>query len=266
MHPIYASEFTAYRAVNGGSWHVPPHAHQCYELLYIINGRCRIETSGATYYAEPHNLVLFRPYQCHEEFNLTEEYAVLCLRFPSEFVAQHRVPLPGPGELPTVTQLPSSPEFRAVLDAIVAEYQHSDSYSTAMIGTYLFQFAVLLRRVLGQRPEESSPREQAQVEILRRLLDQHITSAISIRDMARQVHMSESHFSHQVKALLGVAPKTYVREQRVARAIELLRSTDMSVEEIAFELGYDAPTSFFRAFKRATGRTPGSYRHTHVTG
>jgi AraC family transcriptional regulator len=80
--------------------------------------------------------------------------------------------------------------------------------------------------------------------------------------MARQVHMSESHFSHQVKALLGVAPKTYVREQRIARAIELLRATKLSVEEIALELGYDAPTSFFRAFKRTTGRTPGSYR-TH---
>ena len=72
--------------------------------------------------------------------------------------------------------------------------------------------------------------------------------------------MSESHFCHQVKALLGVAPKTYVRERRIARARELLRSTPMSIEEIATALGYDEPTSFFRAFKRTTGQTPGAYR------
>jgi AraC-like DNA-binding protein len=268
MHPIYDSEFVAYSAVNGAHWHVPPHAHQCYELLYVLEGRCQIETESGTDIAEPHNLVLFRPYQRHEELNLTDAYAVLCLRFPGELVAEHRVPLPGPAELPTVTQLPPTPEFRTLLDAIIAEHQGHDSYSVAMIGTYLFQFAVLLRRVLGQRPDEATPGARAQVAGLRRLLDKHITSAASIRDMARQVHMSESHFSHQVKALLGVAPKTYVREQRIARAVELLRSTDLSVEEIAVELGYDAPTSFFRAFKRSTGRTPGSLRvqHRHAAG
>jgi AraC-like DNA-binding protein len=260
MHPIFDSELVAYAEVNGVNWHVAPHAHQCYELLYVLDGRCRILTDAGEDIAEPHSLVLFRPYQWHEEFNLTEAYAVICLRFPGELVAEHRVPLPGPAELPTVTRLPPTPEFRAILNAIIAEYQRRDSYSPPMIGTYLFQFAVLLRRMLGQRGLEANLHAQAQVEGLRRLLDQHITSTTSIREMARQVHMSESHFSHQVKALLGVAPKTYVRERRIARAIDLLRATSLSVEEIAARLGYDAPTSFFRAFKRATGRTPGSFR------
>jgi AraC-like DNA-binding protein len=263
MHPIFASEFVAYAEANAQAWHVPPHAHQCYELLYVLEGRCRVITDAGEYVAEPHSLVLFRPYQWHEEFNMTDAaYTVLCLRFPGELVAEHRVPLPGPSELPTVTRLPPRPEFRAILDAIICEHQQRDSYSPTMIGTYLFQLAVLLRRVLGQRAEESNPTAQTQIIGLRRLLDQHITSATSIRDMARQVHMSESHFSHQVKALLGVAPKTYVRERRIARAIELLRATSLSVEEIAARLGYDAPTSFFRAFKRATGRTPGSFRNS----
>ncbi|GAB4154778.1 MAG: hypothetical protein Fur005_06850 [Roseiflexaceae bacterium] len=260
MHPIYESEFVAYAEVNGAAWHVPPHAHQCYELLYVLEGRCRILTDAGEDVAEPNSLVLFRPYQRHEEFALTEAYAVICLRFPGELVAEHRIPLPSPAELPTVTRLPPMPELRQLLDAIIGEHQRRDQYSAAMVGAALVQFAVILRRTLGQRGIEASPNVQAQVSGLRRLLDQHITCATSIRDMARQVHMSESHFSHQVKALLGVAPKTYVREQRIARAVELLRATDLSVEEIAARLGYDAPTSFFRAFKRATGRTPGSFR------
>ena len=147
-----------------------------------------------------------------------------------------------------------------ILDQIIAEYQQHDSYSAAMIGAYLFQFAVLLQRALRQHGAGASPADQAHVAELRRLLDQHIASEAPIRELARQAHMSESHFSHQVKALLGVAPKTYVREQRIARARELLHSTALSVEEIAAALGYDEPTSFFRAFKRATGVTPGEFR------
>jgi AraC-like DNA-binding protein len=170
------------------------------------------------------------------------------------------VPFPDASVLPTVTDLPPSASYRALLDQIVAEYQRRDAFSDAMIGTYLFQFAVLLRRALGAHEALGGGATPAQMRELRNLLDQHITSTTSIRDLARQAHMSESHFSHQVKTLLGVAPKQYVREQRITRAIDLLCTSDLSVEEIATLLGYDAPTSFFRAFKRATGRTPGSFR------
>lgn len=262
-HPIYASEFVIYSVVNEAGWNTLPHAHQCFELLYVVAGRCHIVTAAGSSIAQPHDLILFRPYQWHKETQLSDVYAVVCLRIPSEFVAAHRVPLPEPAVLPTVTPLPHNEAFRAILDQIIAEYQQHDRYSAAMIGAYLFQFAVLLQRTLQQHGAGASATEQAQVAGLRDLLDQHITSTTSIRDLARLAHMSESHFSHQVKALLGMAPKTYVREQRIARARELLRSTALSIEEIAAELGYDEPTSFFRAFKRATGLTPGAFRRAN---
>jgi AraC family transcriptional activator of pobA len=257
LHPVYASEFVMYSQVNRASWYCAPHAHECYELLYVIEGRCRIVTATGTYVAQPHDLVIFRPRQWHEETQLTDIYALVCLRFPSEFIAEHQVPFPEPALLPTVVSLPDGEPFLAILEQIVAEYEQNDSYSVSMIGAYMFQFAVHLRRALQQRvlPPQANG--------LRRLLDQHIASGVPIRDLARQVHMSESHFSHQVKALLGVAPQTYVRAQRIARARELLRATPMSIEEIATTLGYDAPTSFFRAFKRVTGITPGEFRQRH---
>lgn len=260
QHPIYASEFIMYSSVSREEWSSSPHAHRCFELLYVLEGRCRVVTAAGAAVAQPHHLILFRPYQWHAETQLSSVYAVVCLRFPSEFIAQHHVPLPDPSVLPTVTPLPPNAAFRVILDQIIAEYQQRDSYSAAMIGAYLFQFAVLLQRSLRQHGAGASPADQAHVAELRRLLDQHIASEAPIRELARLAHMSESHFSHQVKALLGVAPKAYVREQRIARARELLRSTTLTIEEIAATLGYDEPTSFFRAFKRATGVTPGEFR------
>lgn len=249
-----------YSATSPVGWHSAPHAHECFELLYVLSGSCSIRTSSGTHVAAPHHLVFFRPYEWHEETLLRGAYKVLCLRFPIEFVVEHDVPIPDPSVLPTVTALPQSDAFGALLRSIVAEYQHGDSYSAAMIGSYLVQFAVLLRRALCGHGEDATVSTQAQAGALQQLLDQYITTPASIRDMACQLHMSESHFSHQVKALLGVGPKTYVREQRIARARKLLRSTPMSVEEIAATLGYDQPTSFFRAFKRTTGLTPGGFR------
>jgi len=260
QHPVYSSEFTMYSEVSRSAWHTTPHAHECFELLYVLEGRCHIKATTGTYVAAPHDLIIFQPYQWHEETQLTSIYALVCLRFPREFIAEYRIPLPDTAQLPTVVPLPCDGTFRAILERIVAEYQQSDCYSVAMIAAYMVQFAVLLRRALQQHEAGAAPDLPHEATGLRRLLDQHISSAISIRDLAQQVHMSESHFSHQVKALLGIAPKQYVREQRIARARELLHSTTMSIEEIAALLGYDAPTSLFRAFKRVTGVTPGEFR------
>jgi AraC family transcriptional activator of pobA len=259
-HPVFRSEFTMYSSVSQAEWHCAPHAHECFELLYVLEGRCQIKTPTGQYIAQANDLIVFRPYQWHEETQLTRTYAVVCLRFPREFLTEYRIPLPDPTLLPTVVALPCGDAFRAILDRIVAEYQQRDTYSEAMIAAYMLQFAVLLRRALQQNEADTAAAVPPEASGLRRLLDQHVSSAASIRDLARQAHMSESHFSHQVKALLGVAPKTYVREQRIARARELLHSTALSVEEISALLGYDAPTSFFRAFKRVTGSTPGEFR------
>jgi AraC-like DNA-binding protein len=264
QHPVFCSEFTMYSSVSQAEWHCAPHAHECFELLYVLEGRCQIKAPTGDYIAQANDLIVFRPYQWHEETQLTRTYAVVCLRFPREFLAEYRIPLPEPTLLPTVVALPGGDGFRAILDRIVAEYQRHDSYSEAMIAAYMLQFAVLLRRSLKQNDVDATSAVPLQAIDLRRVLDQHVSSTASIRDLAQQVHMSESHFSHQVKALLGVAPKTYVREQRIARARELLHSTALSVEEIAALLGYDAPTSFFRAFKRVTGITPGAFRHRHA--
>jgi len=214
--------------------------------------------------ARPHNLVLFRPFQWHEETALSGVYAVLCLRFPAELVNQHHVPLLDSPALPTVTPLPPDTPCRTLLDHIVEEYQRGDAYSPAMIGTYLFQFAVTLQRVLAEQRSLAEYRaSQTLADRFQQLLDDHVASAASVRDLARQVHMSESHFCHSVKETLGVAPMTYLRERRLARARALLHTTTLSIEEIALRLGYDEPTSFFRAFKRATGVTPGAYRQQH---
>ena len=49
-------------------------------------------------------------------------------------------------------------------------------------------------------------------------------------------------------------------EARRDRAIYLLRQSDLSIAEIAYLVGFESPPSFFRAFARWTGQTPGDFR------
>ena len=78
-------------------------------------------------------------------------------------------------------------------------------------------------------------------------------------------HVSPSYFSAVFKRYNGLPPVEYVVGQRVRRAVELIRTTDLPLAEIAAVCGFNNTANFYKAFRRVTGRTPASYRNAGDT-
>lgn len=82
----------------------------------------------------------------------------------------------------------------------------------------------------------------------------------SIGSLAEACHVSVSRMSNQFKEEVGMGFLEYVWKMRLEKAQELLRTTDLSVDEISLQVGYLTPTSFSRKFKQETGLAPSQYR------
>ena len=87
----------------------------------------------------------------------------------------------------------------------------------------------------------------------------------SIRDLALQFKLSESHLQHIFRAHTGSSLGRSLTEERLRRAADLLQQSDLSIKEIAYISGYKHPSSFVRAFDRFFRRSPGSYRQEMLT-
>lgn len=83
---------------------------------------------------------------------------------------------------------------------------------------------------------------------------------ISLEDISANVCMSPYHVSRIFKRETGYSPYEYVSILRLNHAKTLLKTTDLSIKEIAFECGFNSETNFIIAFKNHTSLTPGEFR------
>jgi AraC-like DNA-binding protein len=100
------------------------------------------------------------------------------------------------------------------------------------------------------------PRIAAAIELIHRRPD----TAWTVGELAAEVALSRSAFSARFRQLVGESPKRYITRTRLAHAAVLLHKTDASLAEIALKVGYGTEFSFAKAFKRAFGIAPGTYR------
>ena len=92
------------------------------------------------------------------------------------------------------------------------------------------------------------------------LIESDLSEDLSLKVLATAAGLSEYHFLRMFKQSTGYTPHQYVINQRIERARELLKRTEMSITEIAYLLGFSNPAHFTHHFRRKTGFTPSEMR------
>lgn len=82
----------------------------------------------------------------------------------------------------------------------------------------------------------------------------------SVKYLADKVCLSPNYLSDLLKKETGMNAQDHIHSHLIKEAQYLLTSTNKSVSELAFDLGFDYPQYFFRLFKQKTGVTPNAYR------
>ncbi len=113
----------------------------------------------------------------------------------------------------------------------------------------------------GQKAEKPLPENDIlQLNAVLRYIDEHLGSEIRLAQLAAIAHVSPAYFSTLFKRFNGLSPVEYIVHKRIQRAIEYIRTTNMTLTSIAMACGFNNSTNFYKAFRKVTGRTPISYR------
>ncbi|GMK42396.1 hypothetical protein PCCS19_54550 [Paenibacillus sp. CCS19] len=111
-----------------------------------------------------------------------------------------------------------------------------------------------------------SPEIQNSIVKAMNLVQQNISNPISSAEVAQLVNMSGSYFSQCFKQYVGQTYTDYVRDIRIERAKEYLRSTTRTIQWIAEQIGYSDEKYFSRLFREHAGILPSEYRQQSAEG
>jgi transcriptional regulator GlxA family with amidase domain len=103
--------------------------------------------------------------------------------------------------------------------------------------------------------------ENAFLQKLKRQTEEHLNNPdFNGSALAKQMNLSEVQLYRKIKALTDKSTAIYIRSARLQKARALLRSTDLNVSEIAYDVGFADPNYFSRTYVQEFGLAPSDDR------
>lgn len=140
----------------------------------------------------------------------------------------------------------------ARLDHSVAAVLHKDMFTSAETLSHIRDALTRRQRLRGEAQRLT---RQAMAYI-----HEHYSEPIGREDLARHIGVSEGYLSRCFTQETGLSLIQYLTRYRIQRARQLLTTTDMTVTEIALEVGFSDSNYFSRVFRREVGVAPLVYR------
>lgn len=131
------------------------------------------------------------------------------------------------------------------------------------IASYFYNILGLLMRQFRMEKSCRNQVEEYNKERINNILsfiDLNFNKDLTLEMVSDFGHMSISRFSHLFKDTIGMPFKKYITLMRIEKAKELLRNTDLTILNIAYECGLNSESLLYRNFKTHLGITPSDYR------
>ena len=247
---------------NQAKYHFVERRHGTAQHILIIClaglGTCRVGAN--TWRLEKgHGIVLppetYHRYQADQE----QPWTILWVHFigsaASAFASALGVTLTEPrfwiGDLALVIDA-----FEETYRYVLSGYTDRDLLGLSTSLSHLLGLCRIQQKLPGLR------RRMAEDRILRsiRYMRENLSRPITLEDCARSAGWSEAHFSLIFRRQTSLAPIRYLTRLKIHRACELLKTTDLSIQEVAREIGFEDQFYFSRLFHRHLRMAPTSYR------
>ena len=146
--------------------------------------------------------------------------------------------------------------IRTLLEMMVIEYAYKKEDTQDILKPMALSFLMYIARQYTEQNKETVP-DRLSDQIVR-FMGEHC-DVVTLKDIAKRFSYHPNYISTLLHREIGKSFSEILLEQRMERAVILLKGTDLSIEEIAAMLGYSNNSNFYKAFRSYYGKSPREY-------
>lgn len=236
--------------------------HPEIEFFYCLDGNYSMRINERRYDLTAGDLLIIGSMNLHESIPTEGENRTVSLRAGPFFLAEYFDPIEQIAYNNPILKLSptSNPSLYRLLEELIQVKTEKGPVSELSVKGLFYQFCGEL--ILQLRPNFSptKKRDTAPIEPALKLIYYHYKEPLSLELAAEQCGYSISSFCRTFRQVTGETFQQLLSRHRIEAACALLKKTDLSIEEIAAEVGFAETKSFCRVFKTVTGITAGQFR------
>ena len=151
--------------------------------------------------------------------------------------------------------------FGELFHKIFLEYNNQEKGYIDIIRAYVIELIIKMFRKMDHLSiDEISYKQKQQVNTALDYLRCHFGTHVTLEDLASRIFLSKDYFGRLFKDVTGMPVSAFLQQIRIEGAQKMLATTDKKIVDIAECCGFNDLKSFYNAFKKVTGLTPGEYR------
>ncbi len=251
--------------VNRDELYVPSstHAHEFYELEYIISGTGVQIVNGKTYEVKRGDIIFIDIKDTHSYYSTNKIEVFNVMLHPSLYELVKKTLsntfIDQSCKIPTFLRM--STENYIEVEELILKIEHEfirkrAGYKQILNNYVTALFIDLYRKSLHD--EDAKEDSDFKKEIVAYINENYINLKLS--DIAAHFGYTPAYFSKCFKKVMGITLSDYLQKKKINCALKLLVDTNLSIEEIICELGYSDKKNFYQIFKKYTGSTPNQIR------
>ena len=151
--------------------------------------------------------------------------------------------------------------FTTILTDLYSLASSSDYIRDMRINESLSALLTLLMEQSWHPESKTVSRKRLELVEIKNYLDEHYTERIVLDDLAERYYINKYYLTKIFKETYGSTINGYIIAKRITRAKQLLRFTDMTVDEIGNAVGMGDANYFSRTFRKVEGISPSEYRN-----
>ena len=224
----------------------------CYLLLYIEAGNATLHCNDESYALAPGNLCFL---DCRNEYSIhcSTNLDSLSLFFDGYPVAYYH-DIFSQSATPII-EVPNPLFFSRTFSHLIAQdFHHRELMNAQRLTELLTQIICLCHETA------SETRLPSWLTQLRKHLDENYQKKFSLNELADYYHINKYQICRDFKKHYNTTPLQYLNYIRIEQAKSLLQNTNLQINEICWQVGFENVNHFIQIFKRETGSTPAMYR------